>query len=128
MLRFDKSKAFLGCNGTLFGLHLFSGEMEGYLDELVWGFLKKGMKIHPHKHPHKEVYIFIKGEGTMQVDDEVTPVKGGDIVFIPSNSLHTAWNNDNMDLEFILVRSRNIGPWIRKIGKILGARIQSLVI
>jgi len=115
MMKFDKSKAGMGCDGTLFGTHLFSKEMVGILDELVWGFLRNGMKIHPHKHPQNEVYIFIKGEGTMQVDDEIMPVKDGDIILVPSNSMHTAWNNIDTDLEFILVRTRKIGSWIIKL-------------
>jgi len=116
-IKLDKCKTVLGAG--FFVMHLFSKEMEGYLDELAWGFLRKGMKIHPHRHPQKEVYIFIKGEGTMQVDDEIMPVEEGDMVFIPSKSLHTAWNSNDTDLEFIIVRSRNVGPWIGKIVKSL---------
>ena len=119
IMRFDKNRADLGCKGTLLGMHLFSGEMEGYLDELVWGLLKNGMKIYPHRHSQKEVYIFIKGSGTMQLDDEIFEVKDGNVVFIPPNCLHTAWNSSDIDLEFILARSRNIRPWIRKIVKLL---------
>jgi len=116
---FDKSKAGKGCMGTIFGEHMFTEEMEGYLDEIVWGFLKKGMKVYPHRHPQREVYIFINGEGMMQIDDDEFPVAKGDAVYIKSNALHTAWNNDDTDLEFILVRARRLGYLGRNVAKLL---------
>jgi len=116
---FDKEKAGLGCRGTIFGTHIFTKEMEGYLDELVWGYLKKGMKVYPHKHPQKEVYIFMRGKGTMQVEGKKISVKERDVVFIPPNAMHTAWNDDEEDLEFILVRARNLRNCVRKLIKML---------
>ncbi|HUW47961.1 MAG TPA: cupin domain-containing protein [Patescibacteria group bacterium] len=116
---FDKENAGRGCKGTIFGTQFFTENMEGYLDELVWGYLKKGMKVYPHKHPQKEVYIFVRGKGTMQVNDEKMPVKERDVVFIPPNSVHTAWNDDEEDLEFILVRAKNIGAWTRRLVKVM---------
>jgi len=116
---FDKEKAGRGCNGSIFGTQFFTDNMEGYLDELVWGYLKRGMKVYPHKHPQKEVYIFVRGKGTMQVNDEKMPVKERDVVFIPPNSVHTAWNDDDEDLEFILVRAKHIGAWTRRLVKVM---------
>lgn len=119
---FDKKKAGYGCKGTLLGTHIFTEEMKGYLDELVWGFLKKGMKIYPHKHPQKEVYIFIRGKGIMQINDEKMSVKEGVVIFIPPNAMHTAWNDNEEDLEFILVRAKNLRSWTRSLVKILSIR------
>jgi len=115
---FDKSKAGKGCMGTIFGEHMFTEEMEGYLDEIVWGFLKKGMKVHPHRHPQREVYIFVKGIGTMQIDDEEFRVEQGDVIYIEPNELHTAWNKQNSDLEFILVRARKLGNFGKMMAKL----------
>jgi mannose-6-phosphate isomerase-like protein (cupin superfamily) len=116
---FDKKKAGLGCRGTIWGTNIFTGEMEGFLDELVWGFLKKGMKVYPHRHPHKELYIFVRGKGTMRVDSKEMPVGEMDVVYIPPNCMHTAWNDGAEDLEFILVRAKNLTFWIRKLVKLL---------
>lgn len=116
---FDKAKAGRGCEGTIFGTNIFTENIEGYLDELVWGFLKKGMKVYPHKHPQKEVYIFVRGKGTMQISDETMSVKERDVVFIPPNHMHTAWNDNEEDLEFILVRARKVGSLTRKLVKVL---------
>ena len=119
LIKTSKEEASLGCRGTLLGVHLFSDQMEGYLDELVWGFLKKGMKIYPHKHSQKEAYVFIRGNGMMQVDGRSFSVKERDVVFIPSNAMHTAWNNDDEDLEFILVRTRDLKHIIKRLVKFL---------
>lgn len=114
---FEKEKATRGCRGTIFGTHIFTENMEGYLDELVWGYLKKGMKVYPHKHPHKEVYIFVRGKGTMQVNDKKMAVKERDIVFIPPHAFHTAWNDEDEELEFILVRAKNLKFWAKTLIK-----------
>lgn len=116
---FEKEKAGLGCKGTILGTHIFTENIEGYLDELVWGYLKKGMKVHPHKHPQKEVYIFIRGKGIMQINDKRMAVKERDAVFIPPGSMHTAWNDNEEDLEFILVRARKMGILTRKLARML---------
>jgi mannose-6-phosphate isomerase-like protein (cupin superfamily) len=116
---FDKSKAGKGCMGTIYGEHMFTKNMEGFLDEIVWGFLKKGMQVYPHKHPQREIYIFIKGEGIMQVNDNKFPVAEGDAVYIQSNAFHTAWNNEDTDLEFILIRARKLGYFGKNITKLL---------
>lgn len=116
---FDKSKAGKGCMDTIYGEHMFTEEMEGYLDEIVWGFLKKGMKVYPHKHSQREVYIFVSGEGTMQIDNEEFPVAQGEAVYIRSNAVHTAWNNKDTDLEFILVRAKRLGFVGRNMAKLL---------
>lgn len=116
---FDKEKAGLGCRGTILGTQIFTKEMEGYLDELVWGYLKKGMKVYPHKHPQKEVYMFIKGKGIMQINDKKIPVKERAVVFIPPNAMHTAWNDNEEDLEFILIRTRNLRSFVRRLIKVL---------
>lgn len=116
---FDKEKAGLGCRGTILGTQIFTKEMEGYLDELVWGYLKKGMKVYPHKHPQKEVYMFIRGKGIMQINDRKIPVKERAVVFIPPNAMHTAWNDNEEDLEFILIRTRNLRSFVRRLIKVL---------
>jgi len=119
---FDKAEAGPGCRGTILGTNIFTGEMEGFLDELVWGFLKKGMKVYPHMHPQKELYVFVRGKGTMQLDGKEMSVKERDVVFIPPNRMHTAWNDDEEDLEFILVRAKNLNTWTRRLVKLLSVR------
>jgi mannose-6-phosphate isomerase-like protein (cupin superfamily) len=102
----EKEKCNRLCNGTIYGEELFLKHIQGQLDEFVWGFLKINMKVYPHKHPQKEVYLFLKGKGTMQIEDEKFIVTKGDAVYIEPNALHTVWNKDSEDLEFIIIRTR----------------------
>lgn len=67
--------------------------------------------LHPNKstsgHKHEgqeEVYFFIRGEGLMEIDNDVFPVKAGDVVTIPDGAFHKVYNNDkNLELYFICV-------------------------
>jgi mannose-6-phosphate isomerase-like protein (cupin superfamily) len=102
--RFDKSKAELRHNGTVYALQTFSREEIASDISNGWAFLKKGMKIEPHRHPEKEIYIFISGKGYMWIGKEKTNVKRGDAVYIPPNYVHTARNDENKDLEFIWIK------------------------
>ncbi len=106
----DKEKCEKFCNGTIHGEEIFKEQMQGQLDELVWGFLKKDMKIDPHRHTQKEVYIFLSGNGTMKVENEEFNVGKGDVIYIEPNALHTAWNDSDMDLEFVIVRVKKRVP------------------
>ena len=116
---FDKEKAGRGCRGTIFGTSIFMENMEGYLDELVWGYLKKGMKVWSHRHLQKEFWVLVRGKGTVQINDKEIPVRERDVVFIPSDSVHTTWNEDNEELKFILVRGKKMRTWTRRLVKTL---------
>ncbi|MEM2851102.1 MAG: cupin domain-containing protein [Candidatus Bathyarchaeia archaeon] len=47
------------------------------------------MKIEPHSHPEKEIYIFINGEGNMWIGKEKRNVRKWDAVYIPPNYIYT---------------------------------------
>lgn len=101
--RFDKAYAEPRHNHTVLSVDMFSHkEVESDLGS-GWGFLKAGMKIEPHKHPVKEIYVFTQGKGFMQVGTDVVPVQKGDAVYIPPNAIHTAWNSGEDDLEFVFI-------------------------
>lgn len=66
--------------------------------------------LHPEKstsgHMHagqEEVYFFISGTGTMQLDEETFPVKAGDIVQIKDDAFHRVFNDGDTDLYFVCV-------------------------
>lgn len=82
---------------------MFTAKQLGLLGEVIWGFLKKEMKILSHKHPQKEIYLFTAGKGFMQIDNRVFEVGKGDAIYISPNSVHSVWNNNEEDLEFILL-------------------------
>jgi len=102
--RFDKSRAELRHNGTVYALQTFSREETSSDLSNGWAFLKKGMKIEPHYHPEKEIYVFISGRGYMWIEREKANVKKGDAIYVPPNLVHTAENEEDKDLEFIWIK------------------------
>ena len=78
------------------------------LDKLIVSktILHPGKQTGGHNHSgQEEVYIFMKGEGTMIVGEETYHVKPGSIVLIPDGAFHKVWNVSEAfgDLEFICV-------------------------
>lgn len=56
-----------------------------------------------HKHAHETVFIFLKGNGHVKVDQILIPAKPGDFVFIPRWSIHQSVNEGAEDLVFLAV-------------------------
>ena len=57
-----------------------------------------------HKHEgQEEVYYFVSGSGSMQIDEEFFPVQGGNVVLIPDGAFHKVINTSNTPLYFVCV-------------------------
>ena len=69
--------------------------------------LHSGKQTGGHNHSgQEEVYIFMKGEGTMIVGTKTFEVKAGDTILIPDGDFHQVHNTGfyaEDDLEFICV-------------------------
>ena len=66
--------------------------------------LKPGKRTSGHSHPgQEEVYNFIKGSGMMKVDEELFPVKEGDVILIEDGKFHQVINNAKENLYFVCV-------------------------
>jgi len=66
--------------------------------------LKPGKATSGHSHAgQEEVYQFVRGSGMMKVDDEVFPVKEGDVILIEDGKFHQVSNNSNNNLYFVCV-------------------------
>lgn len=66
--------------------------------------------LHPQKctsgHSHDgldEVYIFTKGVGTIQIDEEFIEVKAGSVIHVNGGEFHKVYNNSDKDLTFIAI-------------------------
>lgn len=60
----------------------------------------------PHVHPGEEEVIYvISGEGTQTVgeDAEAFPIKAGDAVYIPANTVHSTYNTTWSPLRLVVV-------------------------
>ena len=56
------------------------------------------------RHYHRlteEIYFVLKGQGRMEVDDEVTFVRPGDAVLIPAGAWHQLENNGMSELRIL---------------------------
>ncbi len=66
--------------------------------------LKPGKSTSGHSHPgQEEVYHFVTGSGMMKVDDEVFPVKQGDVILIEDGQFHQVINNSDKSFYFVCV-------------------------
>ena len=58
---------------------------------------------HAHSADEEEYYIFLKGTGRMQLDEEEAPIADGDVVAIPAKAFHKVYNDGEQDLVFFCV-------------------------
>lgn len=64
--------------------------------------LHKGKETSGHSHEDaEELYLFINGEGKIQIGNENKNVKKGNIIFIPKGDFHKVFNLGDNDLIFI---------------------------
>ena len=76
--------------------------------EISINCVAKGFKI-PFNHKHKqneEIYIFLKGEGILTVDNEKISVKEGSVVKVLPEASRTLENTSDNDLQFICVQAK----------------------
>ena len=67
-------------------------------------FLRANQKTNGHSHEgQEEVYMFIDGEGEMEIDNNRFPVKAGDVVCINDGEFHRVFNTGHLGLYFVCV-------------------------
>ncbi len=74
--------------------------------EISVSSMPKGIKL-PFNHKHKqneEIYIFLKGEGTMTLDNETIEVKEGSCVKVLPSAIRTM--ESKIDLQYICVQAK----------------------
>ena len=66
--------------------------------------LKPFQKTGGHSHAgQEEVYQFVTGSGYMKIDDDMFPVKEGDVVLIEDGQYHQVFNSTPEKLYFVCV-------------------------
>lgn len=68
--------------------------------------LHPGKSTTGHSRSISEVYFFIEGQGQIEVNGQIKPVKSKDIVPINPNEFHRIHNNSDKDLIFINVHEK----------------------
>jgi len=67
-------------------------------------FLRANQNTNGHTHSgQEEVYMFVSGEGEMEINDNRFPVKGGDVVCIHDGEFHKVYNTGHLGLYFVCV-------------------------
>ena len=68
----------------------------------MFGLLAAGTQVPYHYHNNREsIIIAISGEAIEVIDGKETPVKAGDILFIPAGEKHTTINRSNQDFRYL---------------------------
>ena len=63
----------------------------------------------PFSHKHKEneeVYMVLKGEGVMQVDDKIINVKEGSVVKVSPSAVRKIESSENSDLIVLIIQTK----------------------
>lgn len=67
-------------------------------------------ELNPQKsttgHSHSEadeVYVFIEGEGTIEIGGEMSATKSGDIFLVPAGDFHKVYNKSDKILSFLTI-------------------------
>ncbi len=66
--------------------------------------IKKEVKAHKHQY-HSEHVLVLEGEGLMKLEGKSFPVKKGDLIFIPKNSVHSVKRNSKEPLKVFSIQS-----------------------
>jgi mannose-6-phosphate isomerase-like protein (cupin superfamily) len=67
-------------------------------------FLRANQNTNGHTHEgQEEVYMFVSGEGEMEIDGKTFPVKEGDVVCIEDGEFHKVYNTGHLGLYFVCV-------------------------
>ncbi len=85
---FQKEKASPAHNGTILASEVVPPGMSEPFSH-AWGYLENNSQMEGHTHPTEEIYIVVKGEGIVVVEDEEKKVKAGDVIEIPPDAYHT---------------------------------------
>ncbi len=104
--RFDKDQAYPVHEGTILGMKAFSSEMKPPFEHLYGHLETNGIMDGSragHRHPTQEIYIVMRGDGIVILDDEESPVKAGDVIEIPSNVSHTMENRSGQPLTWLAI-------------------------
>jgi mannose-6-phosphate isomerase-like protein (cupin superfamily) len=91
-------------NGLLKDVVLFSeNDFQTNLRFFRYMVLPAGTSIGFHKHgDNEELYVILKGNGLMKVNDEEIQVKSGDVIVNQPFDSHGLVNNSDSDLEILV--------------------------
>ena len=87
--------------GLVSHVFLEKGDGAGSNLAVTWVDVQPGGTQEPHRHEPEQVYVIVRGSGTMRVGDETQRVCEGDVVFVPPNELHGITNDTKEVLSYV---------------------------
>jgi oxalate decarboxylase/phosphoglucose isomerase-like protein (cupin superfamily) len=69
--------------------------------------LKPGDASRAHWHSHPELYYFLSGHGTMEIDHKPYAVGPGTTVYVPGDALHTVKNDTGETMKILYAFAAN---------------------
>jgi len=87
-----------GRDGLVCHLLLQESDVRGTRLAVTWVDVSPGSCQHPHRHLPEQVYVIVRGEGTMKVGEKYKTVKVGDVVYIPPNVVHGIENISDTEM------------------------------
>ena len=64
-----------------------------------------GGQVPAHHHEQEEVYYVLDGQGEIEIDGEVQPIRQGEAVYVEPGRMHNLRNPGKQDMTFIFVYS-----------------------
>ncbi|MCJ7603975.1 MAG: cupin domain-containing protein [Desulfobulbaceae bacterium] len=78
--------------------------IDGRIQMINWAFLPVGKSFRGHYHEDmQEIFILIKGEAQILVNNEQEELCEGDTVVVPAGSVHSMENVGKNDIEYIVI-------------------------
>ena len=94
----DKSKMRPAHGGTILAQGAFGGSEIAAPFSSAWGYLKPGMQQAPEQVEVSKLYFIVEGQAEMAIEDETSPLRQGDLLFIPAGAMHSIRNPGPGDL------------------------------
>ena len=86
--RFERDKAGDAHNDTILASAFVPEGMTAPFDS-AWGYLENNSEMEAHAHPTDEIYVVVKGQGSVMVGERWQAVSPGDVIEIPPDAMHT---------------------------------------
>ena len=88
-------------DGLVSHILLHAGDLPETQLTITWVDVAPGSGQRPHSHAPEQVYVVVRGRGKMRIADEERLVDEGDLVYIPSDTLHGIENLSNEVLTYV---------------------------
>ena len=88
-------------DGLVSHVLLHAGDFPDTRLTTTWVDVDPGSGQRPHSHAPEQVYVVVRGRGRMRVGDEDWVVAAGDLIYIPSGSLHGIENLSDEVLTYV---------------------------